>query len=107
MESPSDVAFTSKDHHNVLIVSRDSDFGVTYAGKATLKDWLYREFKERVIRKRNVELTQKLTDALKRLNEQVTAGDLVEEERLIKNVNVAWEDFELLADSTNVSDVVR
>src|SRR6266480_7043860 len=28
-----------------LIVSRDSDFGVTYGGKATLNDWLYREFK--------------------------------------------------------------
>src|SRR5258708_39772823 len=56
-------AINSEDYHNVLIVSRDSDFGVTYDGKATLNDWLYREFKERVSRKRKVELTQKLTDA--------------------------------------------
>jgi PIN domain-containing protein len=88
-------AITSKDNHNVLIVSRDSDFGVTYAGKATLNDWLYREFKERVSRKRNVELTQKLTDALKCLNEQVTAGDLAEEERLIKTVQLTAPDFTL------------
>jgi PIN domain-containing protein len=90
-------AKNSKDHHNVLIVSRDSDFGVTYGGKTTLNDWLYREFKERVSWKRSVELTQKLTDALKRLNEQVTADDLVEEERLIKNVReLTWDDLKLL-----------
>jgi hypothetical protein len=58
-----------------------------------LNDWLYREFKERVSRKRKVELTQKLTDALKRLNEQVTAGDVEEEERLIR---LGPEDLELL-----------
>jgi hypothetical protein len=76
-------AANSEDHHNILIVSRDSDYGITYDGKTTLNDWLYREFKERVSKKRQVELTQKLTDALKRLNEQVTAGDLAEEERLL------------------------
>src|SRR5256886_17448570 len=82
-------AINSEDYHNVLIVSRDSDFGVTYGGKATLNDWLYREFKERVSRKRGIELTQKLTDALKRLKEQVTDDDLAEEERLIQDVQDA------------------
>jgi hypothetical protein len=82
-------ACSSEENHNVLIVSRDSDFGVTYGGKATLNDWLYREFKERVSRKRGIELTQKLTDALKRLKEQVTDDDLAEEERLIQDVQDA------------------
>src|SRR5437763_1762209 len=39
-------AINSDDYHNVLIVSRDSDYGVNYEGEATLNDWLYREFKE-------------------------------------------------------------
>jgi hypothetical protein len=74
----------SKDLHNVIIVSRDSDFGVTYGGKSILNDWLYREFKERVSQKRDVRLSQRLTDALKLLEEQVEKEDLEEENRIIR-----------------------
>jgi hypothetical protein len=73
----------SKDLHNVVIVSRDSDFGATYSGKAILNDWLYREFKDRVSQKRDVLLTQRLTDALKLLEEEVEKEDLEEENRII------------------------
>jgi hypothetical protein len=78
----------SKDLHNVIIVSRDSDFGVTYGGRSILNDWLYREFKERVSLKRDVCLTQRLTDALKLLEEQVEKEDLEEENRIIETTSV-------------------
>ena len=71
----------SKDLHNVAIVSRDSDFGATYSGKSILNDWLYREFKERVSQKRDVRLIERLTDALKLLEEQVEKEDLEEEKQ--------------------------
>lgn len=73
----------SDEHHNVLIVSRDGDYGVSYDGATIINDWLYREFKERVSRKRIVKLTQKLTDALKLLDEQVTDDDVTAEEKLL------------------------
>jgi len=77
-------AQNSEDRHNILIVSRDEDFGVVYNDKAILNDWLHREFKERVSKKRNIELTRQLTIALKRLNEQVSAVDEEEEKKLIE-----------------------
>jgi hypothetical protein len=51
---------------HILIVSRDSDYGLSYNGEAFLNGWLSREFKERVSRKRKIELTNKLTVALRR-----------------------------------------
>lgn len=73
----------SAENHHVLIVSRDGDYGVTYDGKAILNDWLRREFKDRVSQKRKIELTDRLTDAMKRLDEHVTAEDESEETKLL------------------------
>jgi hypothetical protein len=68
---------------HLLIVSRDGDYGTTFGDKTILNDWLRREFKERVSRKRKVELTTKLTIALRRLDESVTPEDEAEEEKVI------------------------
>lgn len=67
-----------------MIVSRNSDCGAQFGGDAILNDWLRREFKERVSRKRKIELTCRLTLALKRLDEQVTQEDESEEERILQ-----------------------
>jgi hypothetical protein len=69
--------------HHVLIVSRDSDYGSHYRDKPALNDWLRREFKDRVSRKRNVSLTNRLTEALKRLDEAVTPEDVQAENEII------------------------
>lgn len=76
-------AQNSTENHHVLIVSRDGDYGVTYDGKAILNDWLRREFKDRVSQKRKIELTDRLTDAMKRLDEHVTEEDESEETKLL------------------------
>ena len=68
---------------HVMIVSRDGDFGIQSDGGVYLNDWLGKEFKERVSRKRKVVLTNKLTDALKLMDETVTEEDLRHEEELI------------------------
>lgn len=82
-------AQTASGNPHVLIVSRDGDYGSSFGDKAILNDWLRREFKERVSRKRKIELTTRLTTALKRLDEQVTPEDEQEEDRLIASVEIS------------------
>lgn len=78
-------AETCPDGSHVLIVSRDSDFGLHDSSTSLLNDWLRREFKERTSRKRKIELTSRLTYAMKKLDEVVTLADVKEEESLIKS----------------------
>ena len=69
--------------HNIMIVSRDNDYGVTVGNEGFLNDWLRKEFKERISRRRKIALTQKLTLGLKKLDEVVRPEDEQEEERVI------------------------
>lgn len=73
----------SDEHHNILIVSRDGDYGITYNGEPVLNDWLRREFKARVSKKRKIELTNKLTIALRKMDEVVPAEDEQAEDKII------------------------
>ena len=70
-------------NHHIVIVSRDADFGVTFERETFLNDWLEKEFKERVSRKRKIVLTTKLTSALPLINFTPTAAEISEEEQLI------------------------
>lgn len=65
----------STESANVLIVSRDSDYGLQQGEKSILNDWLKTEFEARVKPKRKIELTPRLTVALKKLAEVVTDED--------------------------------
>ena len=76
-------ASISDEYHNVLIVSRDGDYGTIHTNIAVLNDWLRREFKERISKKRKIELTNRLTLALKRLDEIISAEDEAEEDRIL------------------------
>lgn len=76
---------------NILIVSRDGDYGVTQGSTSALNDWLKWEFKSRVKGRRKIELTTKLTDALRKMDEQVTANDLEVESRVLS----AWKEREV------------
>jgi hypothetical protein len=73
----------SSTNQHVMIVSRDADFGETFDNVTIINDWLRREFKDRDSRKRNIELTTKLTVALKLLDEAVSKEDELEENRII------------------------
>lgn len=78
-------AKNSADNHNVMIVSRDGDYGVAYGNDVFLNDWLRREFKDRVSLKRNIHLTNRLTDALRKLDEAVAPEDEQEERKIIRD----------------------
>ena len=65
---------------NVVIVSRDRDYGVTVdKDHVYINDWLAEEFKARVSRQKTVELTNSLTTALKLVGVKVTQQEAKEE----------------------------
>ena len=68
---------------DVVIVSRDKDYGITYNNHDIINDWLVQEFKERTSRKRNIELTQKLSDAFKKASIPISKKEEKEEEDFI------------------------
>jgi hypothetical protein len=85
-------AKASKGRESIIIVSRDGDYGAKLGHQIILNDWLRLEFKERVSQKRNIELTDRLSNALKKLDVSITNKDLAEENRLLKetdDLNVA------------------
>lgn len=71
---------------NVIIVSRDSDYGHTYDGEQFVNDWLAQEFKERVSRKKKVILTNKLTSAFKTASIKVSKKEEDDENQLIDEI---------------------
>ena len=75
---------------DVVIVSRDSDYGVTLKGDGVyINDWLAQEFKERVNRRRNVTLTDRLSEGLKQISIEVTQTEVKAEEEFLQRRLVA------------------
>lgn len=68
----------------LVIVSRDSDYGIPYENKSYVNDHLKQEFSERVSRKRELLLYGKLSDALKHFAVPVTSDEEKEEDLLIQ-----------------------
>jgi len=102
-------AESSEPNQHILIVSRDGDFGAVHNGTAYLNDWLYREFKDRVSKKRKIELTARLTDALKRLDETVAAEDEREEEKIIRewDLEISAEELEEIERSLDLGNLAE
>ncbi len=69
---------------DVIIVTRDGDFGKTFEGRPIINDWLRQEFKERVSNRRNVEVTNKLSEAMKKANIKISLAEETQEEKLIR-----------------------
>jgi PIN domain len=86
-------ANASKEKAKVLIVSRDGDFGAQHSQETFLNDWLRTEFKERVSRQRKIELTNRLSTALKRLDATVSQSDVEEENRILAKSDSAKATF--------------
>ena len=74
---------------HVVIVTRDTDYGVIYDGKSYLNDWLRQEFSERVSHKRKIILTDKLSVGLKEVHAAVTREMEEEEARLLARIKPA------------------
>ncbi|MBL7741179.1 MAG: DUF4935 domain-containing protein [Chitinophagaceae bacterium] len=77
-----DCASRTKKH--IIIVTRDSDFGINYDEKSFLNDWLQVEFRDRISQKRKIILTDKLNQAFRLLQIPVTQEMVDEENTLIE-----------------------
>lgn len=83
---------------HVVIVTRDTDYGVIHEVASYLNDWLKQEFSERVSKKRKIILTDKLSQGLKLVHAAVTREMEQEEELLLKSMRPASPDeFEVVA----------
>jgi len=69
----------------LVIVSRDSDYGSTYDGQAFVNDHLLQEFKDRVSQKREILLYAKLSEALKHFEVPISEPEEQAEQELVDN----------------------
>jgi hypothetical protein len=70
---------------DIIIVSRDTDFGASYNNVRYLNDWLKQEFNERVSKKKTIILTDKLSEAFKLVDIPVTKNMEDEEIKILAN----------------------
>lgn len=69
----------------IILVTRDTDFGAIDPTESYLNDWLNQEFKERVGRRRKIILTDKLSQAFKLLKIPVST-EMIEEEQKVSQI---------------------
>jgi hypothetical protein len=70
---------------DIIIVTRDSDYGAILKNESFLNDWLKKEFSERVSRKRKIILTERLSAAFKMVKFTVSKVMEEEEEKVIES----------------------
>jgi hypothetical protein len=69
---------------DIIIVTRDSDYGLQYDTQHYLNDWLMKEFKERVGKKRKILLLDKLAQAFKEVSIPVSQKAVKDEEEIVQ-----------------------
>ena len=74
---------------DIIIVTRDSDYGTILKNEAFINDWLKQEFSQRVSRKRKIILTDKLSVAFKKVKLTVSEEMENEEVRVIESLESA------------------
>ncbi|KGD66544.1 hypothetical protein Y5S_00211 [Alcanivorax nanhaiticus] len=79
------IACAQKSQKNIVLVTRDGDYGATLKNESYINDWLCQEFKERVSGEQNVILTASLAKAFRFIDVPVTQEMLDEEERIIES----------------------
>jgi hypothetical protein len=78
--------YCANDHNaELVIVSRDHDYGVEYGKNVYINDHLRQEFSERVSNKRDLLLYTKLSDALKHFKVPVSEAEEESEDAVIKD----------------------
>ena len=77
---------------DIVVVTRDSDYGVIYNDQSYLNDSLTQEFKQRVSQRRKIFLTHKLSVGLKIVHASVTEEMEKAEQQLIESQNIS-DDF--------------
>lgn len=71
---------------DVVIVTRDSDYGIVYKNKSYINDWLSQEFKQRVSQRRKLKLTASLSEGLKIVHAKVTKEMEAAEQQMLSDL---------------------
>lgn len=79
----------SRTDKHIIIVTRDSDFGISHSDNNYLNDWLQIEFKERISQKRKIILTDKLNVAFKLVQIPVTQEMIEEENKIVEALPIS------------------
>lgn len=91
----------------LVIVTRDSDYGVQFENRSYVNDHLRQEFGERVSRKRKILLYAKLSEALKHFEISVTQQEEEVEAELLESRHTVIELRKPDRSSTRLFDLVR
>jgi PIN domain len=78
------IACADRETAELVIVSRDGDYGQDFDDVTYLNDHLKQEFSERVSKKRTVLLYKRLSDALKHFQVEVSDAEVNEEQAVIE-----------------------
>jgi hypothetical protein len=78
------VSCIEQTNRDVIIVSRDADYGLTLNGTSYANNWLSEEVKERVNQQRKLILVDRLSSALQLLDVEVTREEIRSERTTIK-----------------------
>ena len=87
----------ARNKKDLIIVSRDSDYGSIYAGESFINDWLLKEFRERVGTRRKIVLTNKLSKGLEILSIPISTQEQEEEQKLYSTAGALKIQFPELA----------
>lgn len=74
---------------DVVIASRDADYGVTIDGSSYPNDWLKQELRERANMQRKIVLFDRLSAALKRLDIEVSEAEATAEDEAVRRSSEA------------------
>lgn len=91
----------------LVIVSRDADYGVYFEDKAYINDHLKQEFSERVSRRRKILLYTKLSEALKHFEIPVTEEEMQEEEAMMKSAPVSTPSSNVREQKKSLEELIR
>ena len=78
---------------DIVIITRDEDYGSIYKNESYLNDWLKQEFKQRVGQRRKILLTDKLSVGLKIVNVDVTKEMEDVEKELLEDLGLEFSPF--------------
>ncbi len=97
----------AKEKKNVIIVTRDGDYGALIKDESVINDWLFQEFKERIDENYEILLTTKLSKALKLIDVQVSDEMIIEEEDMMKNYEALDLDSEEDSVTKKIFDIIK
>ncbi len=76
------IVCAQKEGAELVIVSRDGDYGINFENKSYINNHLRQEFSDRVDKRRNLQLYNKLSEALREFDVTVTEPEEKEEEQI-------------------------